>query len=666
MNSGSNPLGGQNLTKQVIFKDLVKFIDLPFPNVDYEFLPKNMRNCVDNLAKELLRKEQGRVVVIGAPFVGKTSIVKHFAKNIDLYLPSTPLNNLYILNLSRIQDMQLSETNGLRTFLDSICLSLHCDLQEICLYTESIDFAGYVHASNIPVKIILEINMPTYIKMVENENQGLSKVWGTYENVNADFALPTLKELERNLNILKDEISINIDSDIPEDSVSRFLRSFINKIPDKIVYQLLDDEDDDEDSETILNIREKFDNCVKIPIGLWSKAFNDTITHYTFSQEKYDNEDDRFDEALQVSFEKNLIPFVEAIENFDSDGESVLAQVLGSSEEHSVHVIQMGMVGDDDEDEDDDTEIDTTPFKFSEISSLSKRLKKSIIGQNEAVENVAESFAVPAVGINDPLRPIRSFLFLGPTGVGKTQLAKSLAEEVSDDELNVIRLDMSEYSQSHEAVKLLGSPAGYVGYQDGGILTKQVQKHPKSLIILDEVEKAHPKTWDTFLQILDAGRLTDNHGKVVDFTKTIIVLTSNLGAKEGAQESFGFFNESTSKSRIMRKVEEFFKPEFINRIDDIVVFHPLSIESAKEIVKREIGIVSHRLKNKGLKIKSVSDSLIDFIIKDSGFQKYGARDIQRAVFRNISQPLAKAILKKNSRKKTFELGLKQDNQVSII
>lgn len=307
---------------------------------------------------------------------------------------------------------------------------------------------------------------------------------------------------------------------------------------------------------------------------------------------------------------------------------------------------------------------------FSDTSTLATRLKKTVFGQDPVVSTVVDSILVPAAGLNGEDKPVRSFLFLGPTGVGKTQMALSLAQEVAEEPMSVIRLDMSEYAQPHEASKLFGSPSGYVGHDEGGVLTNHVKQNPHSLILLDEVEKAHHKIWDSFLQVLDSGRMTDNKGTVVDFSQCIIVMTSNLGSEEVAKGiNLGFSNSGDDTKKIsqsiMRAVEGFFRIEFIGRIDDIVIFNKLSHDTARYIVRREIEFVSDRMKPRGFALTKPKDDVIDEIIGLSSFEKFGARDIQKAVFKNVSQQLASRMLSNKKKTKTIKMILDDDKKIKI-
>jgi len=265
-----------------------------------------------------------------------------------------------------------------------------------------------------------------------------------------------------------------------------------------------------------------------------------------------------------------------------------------------------------------------------------------VVGQQEAVTVVANAIRRSRAGLSDPKRPIGSFLFLGPTGVGKTELTKALANFLFDTDDAMVRLDMSEFMEKHSVARLIGAPPGYVGYDEGGYLTEAVRRRPYSVILLDEVEKAHPDVFNVLLQVLDDGRLTDGQGRTVDFRNTVLVMTSNLGSQM-IQEMSGEENYETMKSALMDVVGTHFRPEFINRVDDVVVFHPLSREHIRLIVDIQLGYLHDRLAERDMRIH-LSDAARDRLT-DAGFDPvYGARPLKRAIQQQVENPLAQAIL----------------------
>jgi len=273
---------------------------------------------------------------------------------------------------------------------------------------------------------------------------------------------------------------------------------------------------------------------------------------------------------------------------------------------------------------------------------MEEALQKRVVGQQEAVHIVSNAIRRSRAGLADPRRPNGSFLFLGPTGVGKTELCKALAEFLFDTEESMVRIDMSEFMEKHSVARLIGAPPGYVGYEEGGYLTEAVRRRPYAVILLDEIEKAHPDVFNVLLQVLDDGRLTDGQGRTVDFRNTVIIMTSNLGSNV-IHELAGEGNYTRMKSAVMEIVQQNFKPEFINRVDDIVVFHPLGTEQIRVIVDIQLGNLRQRLLERDMELV-LDDSARD-LIGEAGFDPvYGARPLKRAIQQQVENPLAQKIL----------------------
>jgi ATP-dependent Clp protease ATP-binding subunit ClpB len=269
-------------------------------------------------------------------------------------------------------------------------------------------------------------------------------------------------------------------------------------------------------------------------------------------------------------------------------------------------------------------------------------LERRVVGQDEALRAVSDAIRRSRAGLADPSRPIGSFLFLGPTGVGKTELCKALAEFLFDTEEAMVRIDMSEFMEKHSVARLIGAPPGYVGYEEGGYLTEAIRRRPYSLILLDEVEKAHPDVFNVLLQVLDDGRLTDGQGRTVDFRNAVVVMTSNLGS-DIIQRLAGEANYAVMKESVMEIVRQAFRPEFINRLDEIVVFHPLQSEQIRAIARIQIRYLQHRLADREMRLE-VSDAALDHL-GEAGFDPvYGARPLKRAIRTQLENPLAQAIL----------------------
>jgi ATP-dependent Clp protease ATP-binding subunit ClpB len=273
------------------------------------------------------------------------------------------------------------------------------------------------------------------------------------------------------------------------------------------------------------------------------------------------------------------------------------------------------------------------------LINLNSILHERVIGQQKAIEAISSVIKRSRVGINDPKKPIGSFLFLGPTGVGKTEVAKTLAKYLFKNEDELLTFDMSEYTEKHTISKLIGAPPGYIGFENGGRLTKEVKERPFKVILFDEIEKAHPEIFNIFLQILDEGRLMDSEGNYIDFKNTILILTSNIGSEEIIHVK----NKEERDKKIEKKINNFFKPEFLNRLDDIIYFNKLDKKDIKLIIKNQLSILQNRLKSKSLKVV-FDNQVIDMLIEKGYSDNYGARPLKRIIEKEIGDILADEIL----------------------
>ncbi|MGN6686425.1 MAG: AAA family ATPase, partial [Actinomycetales bacterium] len=276
----------------------------------------------------------------------------------------------------------------------------------------------------------------------------------------------------------------------------------------------------------------------------------------------------------------------------------------------------------------------------AKLLRMEDELGHRLIGQQEAVRAVSDAVRRSRAGISDPDRPTGSFLFLGPTGVGKTELAKALADFLFDDERAMVRIDMSEYAEKHSVARLVGAPPGYVGYEEGGQLTEAVRRRPYSVVLLDEVEKAHPEVFDVLLQVLDDGRLTDGQGRTVDFRNVILVLTSNLGSQFLVDPTI---DDKEKRELVLSTVRTSFKPEFLNRLDDIVVFSALDMEELTRIVDLQVERLAARLRERRLKLE-VTPAAKEWLALTGYDPAYGARPLRRLVQASIGDGLARALL----------------------
>eukprot|EP01101_Sappina_pedata_P001088 TRINITY_DN111_c0_g1_i2.p1 TRINITY_DN111_c0_g1~~TRINITY_DN111_c0_g1_i2.p1 ORF type:complete len:353 (-),score=154.24 TRINITY_DN111_c0_g1_i2:105-1163(-) len=277
------------------------------------------------------------------------------------------------------------------------------------------------------------------------------------------------------------------------------------------------------------------------------------------------------------------------------------------------------------------------------LLGLAEHMKKRVVGQEEPVQAVAEAILRSRAGMSKENQPIGSFLFLGPTGVGKTETAKALAAELFDDESQMVRIDMSEFMEQHSVARLIGSPPGYIGHDEGGQLTEAVKRRPYSVILFDEVEKAHPNVFNVLLQVLDDGRLTDGKGKTIDFSNTVIVLTSNIGSDLLLKGTSNGIVPKPVEDQVMNLVKKHFRPEFLNRLDDIVIYKPLGQAQLQEIIKSQIINISKRLKDRDIDI-NIDESATKFILEESFDPSYGARPLRRYLEKMVVTQLSRMLL----------------------
>ena len=278
--------------------------------------------------------------------------------------------------------------------------------------------------------------------------------------------------------------------------------------------------------------------------------------------------------------------------------------------------------------------------EMQKLLHMEDRLRMRVVGQDEAITAISDAVRRARAGIQDPNRPIGSFIFMGPTGVGKTELARALAEFLFDDEQAMIRIDMSEYQERHTVSRLIGAPPGYVGYEEGGQLTEAVRRRPYSVILLDEIEKAHPEVFNVLLQLLDDGRLTDGQGRTVDFKNTVVIMTSNIGSQfiQDLQN-----DEEEMRRRVTESMRQHFRPEFLNRVDDTIIFHPLDAEDLKRIIDIQVGLVQKRLSDRKIEIE-LTDGAKELLAEEGFDLVYGARPLKRVIQRDVLNPLAGKIL----------------------
>jgi KaiC/GvpD/RAD55 family RecA-like ATPase len=588
-------------------------------------VPGSVIGMIDELAACVLDNESNKTIITGHPKSGKSFIIEQFAYNITGYLKNSQLEELHFVRVSESTVIELADPKGLRAFCKQVCKDLGSPEENVCFVTEIFEIGMGIATLMPKARVILEMNRDIHFSFIQNTQRSSSKSWRDWNTV--DVSKPA-HHIERIAPILWCTI------------VQRLNKSNRNV---SFVY--------DDIVDYVIQVCEAVEGLVDenelsvVPIGVWAtglRLYANKLSYTTDPDFMKDN--GTLDEFLvmETSIEENTNLFLPYSENGNIGKTGVpetIFSVLSSEGFFSVGA-----------DSDTAKQQPVEPFPFDRINELEASLKSEVIGQDEAVETLVRGLRVASAGLNDPTKPVRSLLFLGPTGVGKTQLAISLANNVSKTPLPVVRIDMSEYQQSHEVAKLFGAPPGYVGYEGGGTLTSAVMKNPNSIILIDEVEKAHPKIWDSFLQVLDAGHMTDGRGVEVDFTQSVIIFTSNIGASMITRTTMGFANLSKFQDRkrsnvaiMQSELEKVFRPEMINRMDEIVYFDELAVDVLVRIVKREFEIINERFKARGFELDATTD-VEQYILERADVSKYGARELQRIIHRNISSILAEYVL----------------------
>ena len=610
------------------------------------------KNEIQRIIEILSRRTKNNPVLIGEPGVGKTAVVEGLAQMIvDNKVPE-------ILKNKKVVSLDMSAMVAGAKYRGDFEERLKNVLQEIKKAGNIILFIDEMHtiigagaaegamdAANIlkpllsrgEIQIIGATTLNEYRKHIEKD----AALERRFQTVIVDE--PTTEDTVKILSGLKDKYEAHHKVKITDEAIKAAVdlsERYINDrfLPDKAI-DLIDEACSKIKLRTVTmpkNILDMENKIEKV-----SKEKEEAIISQSFEKA-----------AKLRDEEKELKDKVnKARENWKKKGENKEASV---NAEDIANVVSAW------------TKIPVTKLTKTEsekLKNLDLELKKRVIGQDDAVEALARAIKRARVGLQNENRPIGSFMFLGPTGVGKTELTKALAENLFGNENQLIRLDMSEFMEAHSVSKLIGSPPGYVGYDEGGQLTEQVRRKPYSIVLFDEIEKAHPDVFNMLLQILDDGRLTDSTGRTVSFKNTVIIMTSNAGARNIVEHhSIGFMNKEDSKKdyektrdEVMAELKKIFRPEFLNRLDDIIVFKKLSNESIEKITKIMLDEFIKRLEKKNIKV-DVSDDVIKYISKVGFDDTYGARPLRRAIQSKIEDKFAEEMLDGN---------IKEDSNVKI-
>lgn len=670
-----------NIDPQKIFADLMKLISDDSPVSNYASTSNNINNNTPTLnsyskdltsmAKEnkldpvigraaeitriieiLSRRTKNNPVLIGEPGVGKTAVIEGLAQIIiESKIPD-------VLKEKRIVSLDMSSMIAGAKYRGDFEERLKKCLQEakkagnVILFIDELhtiigagSAEGAMDAANIlkpllsrgEVQIIGATTLNEYRKHIEKD----TALERRFQSVLIDE--PSAEDTIKILHGLKDKYEAHHKVKITDESIKIAVNLSVRYINDRYLPDKAIDIIDEACSKIKLKTVTTPTNIVDLENKLvkLSKEKEEAIISQTFEKAAKVRDEER---KLKDRIEKEKNKWKKQESN----------EEVKLTEEDICHVVS-GM-----------TKIPITKLDLEEtkkLKNLDLELKKRVIGQDEAVESLARAIKRARVGLKDEKRPIGSFMLLGPTGTGKTELTKALSENLFGSESAMIRLDMSEYMEPHSVSKLIGSPPGYVGYEDGGQLTEKVRRKPYSIVLFDEIEKAHPDVFNMLLQILEDGRLTDSNGRVVNFKNTVIIMTSNVGARSITEnKSIGFMSKEDSsknyektKTEVMSEIKKVFRPEFLNRLDEIIVFRKLQADSIKKIVKLMLLEFAKRLSSKNISV-TFDDSVVEYIAKIGFDDTYGARPLRRAIQTYIEDKFANELL---------DGGIKENDNIKV-
>lgn len=640
---------------------------------------------VRNITRILSRKTKNNPVLIGEPGVGKTAIVEGLAQRIVKGDVPNSLKNKTVWELDMTSLIAGAKYRGeFEERLKSVLNKVKESDGNIIMFIDEIHMIvgsgaeGAVDAGNMlkpmlargEIKLIGATTLNEYRKYIEKDGalerrlqkvivseptvedtitilRGLKERFEVYHGVNikdnALVAAATLSDKYITDRFLPDKAIDLVDEacatiKVQMDSVPVDLDTLTRKIMRlQIEKEALKKDSDNISKNRVIDINSEIDELKIEETKLRTKWENEKKVNEQINKKKEEIENSKhkleiaesnYDLESAAKLRHGIIPTLE--KELESLRKSDESQILSDTvdDESIASIISKW------------TNIPIQKLVSGEkekLINLEANMKKRVMGQDEAISLVSKAIIRARAGIKDPKRPIGSFIFLGPTGVGKTEVAKTLAYELFDDERHMIRIDMSEYMEKFSTSRLIGAPPGYVGYDEGGELTEKVRRNPYSIVLFDEIEKAHPEVFNLLLQILDDGRITDSQGRTVDFKNTIIIMTSNLGSE------YILDNKENANQLVMNELRHTFKPEFINRIDEIIIFNKLSKDNMYKILDKIINDIEFRLKDKNIHI-NLTNKAKDYIIENSYEPEFGARPIKRYVSRNVENLIANGII----------------------
>lgn len=653
--------------------------------VPYDKLPYQVEKDIVDLAKYLYSVNRNKTVLTGGPLTGKTFCVEQFAYHAERILHDAQMVPDDIPVAVFHADVRSYAQGREKEFLETVAHTVNNYDGEIIIYTSNYMTAGLVESSFPSLHIIFE-TQPEILNNLRSHGIELSD-WNFVQGLFNTYSRKDVTEVltKYHKRVLEDYYNFSV----PRNFISNFVSHMYDNSHILSITEKGDTPETEEDEimNAMLTASGNDPDGSHMPIGYWVAILSDMIGEIKFRPREYSRRDGEisqsriFDYALAEN-EHLLNPHKNS--NM-SDVLNTLINGMGNNMHDQGGSKSITLLSGHPtlESATEKEEQKNEPLKYSDMRTFAERLKNKVMGQDETVEKVAKGFMISATGLQDTSKPIRSMLFLGPTGVGKTKLAQTISEELGKEEMNMIRLDMSEYSSEHESAKLFGAPPGYLGHENGGVLTEQVKENPQSVILLDEVEKAHPKIFDSFLQVLDAGHMTDSHGDIVDFKETVIIMTSNLGANDSMEASIGYgasLGKSSmtpeKKHQVMKKnaekrAAEFFKPELMNRLDDLIVFNHLQGGVLKSIADLQITDLMQRVKDSSHnkdELVQPADDVVYKIIEDADASRFGARDIARNIARNLTYLIAESLVQtdiSSGRKMSLHLNDEGDITVNI-
>ncbi len=610
---------------------------------------------INRIIQILTRRTKNNPILIGEAGVGKTAIVEGLAKKIALREVPDIMKDVRIISIDMTSMVAGTKYRGDFEKRISDIINEAKNMDNVVLFIDEIhtivgagSSEGSLDASNIlkpyltkgDIKIIGATTITEYRQFIEKESALERRLQPIQiDEPTVDETIDIIKGIRKYYEKFH---KIKISDEVIEEAVKLSDRYLVDRfLPDKAI-DVIDEASSNlkvesfKIPEELLKLQEELEKFEKKK----EEAVNtQAYEEAAFIRDKIRDIENKIFEFKTSEEESDKIKYTETI-TLDKIREII-------SDWSKVPVTKM------------------TQEENEKYRDLEKHLKSNVIGQDEAIKKVSKAIKRSRVGLKDPNSPIGTFIFVGPTGVGKTYLAKQISEEIFDGEENLIRLDMSEYMERHTVSKLIGSPPGYVGYDEGGQLTERVRTNPYSVILFDEIEKAHPDVFNVLLQILDEGRLTDSQGREVDFTNTVIIMTSNAGASQLSKKNvigFGSLDDAekrdyeNTKEIVNSELKNLFKPEFLNRIDDIIVFNRLNKEDIKEIVELKLDELIERIEDMGYEAK-YTDKVVEKIAEVGFDDSYGARPLERAIKTEIEDLIAEKILDKE---------ITKDNKISII